>query len=618
MKLRILKGTERGKEIEVTGDVFTIGREADNDLVINETSVSRRHCQLHKEDDSWIVEDLHSMNGVMVNGMKIDGGCELFNQDVIKVYDHELLFIADNAKSVRPKPEKEGSSLPLGMIVKVAALVVIVGLIAFLCMKIFNGKRKPKVIDEIDLTTQVSVPKNNGGESGNTSMLSPEAIKNLNADPVPLQNTESNAQEAANPAANQQTQSQMDEPATKTDAVNLVLVDSIPSGATIFIDKREVGKTPYILRNAEPGRHTLELTLNGYEDFVRQIHVPDQLPGKPYSLTLKAGAVSIETTPSGAWVFEGRQFMGVTPLFLSDLTEGEHELIINGPGCESHKETIEVTAAKGEKLSIPLKSLLGGVEVVTSPPDCTVYVNGARLGITKASDVNPLISSPLVVSSLISGQCVLKVEHKSGVSASASIVIPKGQNLQQRAMLWVPTHKISLVDGNEVVGMLLEQDERGDVALQLPNRKSERYLKPQIANLHELTIEEVQDYISKQGKGRMVSSISGGIGRRDDFTLSAAALSQQHEMLGQSFNTRYANKQICLNGETTMRAKENGLVVVLFGTKVKCIFAQGTSNAEFNAISDAADKKEPITLRGTCEGAVNNVVLLKNCVLVEE
>jgi adenylate cyclase len=48
-------------------EVASIGRANDNDIVLNDFSVSRRHALLKKEEDDWVVYDNQSTNGVRVN-----------------------------------------------------------------------------------------------------------------------------------------------------------------------------------------------------------------------------------------------------------------------------------------------------------------------------------------------------------------------------------------------------------------------------------------------------------------------------------------------------------------------------------------------------------------------
>ena len=50
------------------GTSFTIGRTQDCDLRIADLSVSRRHAQLDRSEEGWLLSDLGSHNGTRVNG----------------------------------------------------------------------------------------------------------------------------------------------------------------------------------------------------------------------------------------------------------------------------------------------------------------------------------------------------------------------------------------------------------------------------------------------------------------------------------------------------------------------------------------------------------------------
>jgi pSer/pThr/pTyr-binding forkhead associated (FHA) protein len=52
-------------------DSVVIGRAADCDVVIQDLKASRRHCQLTRKEDGFLLEDLGSRNGTLVNGVKI-------------------------------------------------------------------------------------------------------------------------------------------------------------------------------------------------------------------------------------------------------------------------------------------------------------------------------------------------------------------------------------------------------------------------------------------------------------------------------------------------------------------------------------------------------------------
>lgn len=69
--LVVVQGEEEGREIEITQDQVTMGRGADNDLVFPDIACSRRHCILEKRNGDYVVTDLGSGNGTVVNGGRI-------------------------------------------------------------------------------------------------------------------------------------------------------------------------------------------------------------------------------------------------------------------------------------------------------------------------------------------------------------------------------------------------------------------------------------------------------------------------------------------------------------------------------------------------------------------
>ena len=78
---------------EAEGTRFTIpptgavvGRSSSCDVVLANPDVSRQHAQIAFDDvEGWIVEDLGSTNGVIVNGGRVDGSLRLSNGDQIKL-----------------------------------------------------------------------------------------------------------------------------------------------------------------------------------------------------------------------------------------------------------------------------------------------------------------------------------------------------------------------------------------------------------------------------------------------------------------------------------------------------------------------------------------------------
>jgi hypothetical protein len=64
-------GAEEGKNIPLRQTPTTVGRSADNDVVLPDSNMSRAHAVLTYSEASWQVRDLGSGNGVFVNGQRV-------------------------------------------------------------------------------------------------------------------------------------------------------------------------------------------------------------------------------------------------------------------------------------------------------------------------------------------------------------------------------------------------------------------------------------------------------------------------------------------------------------------------------------------------------------------
>ncbi len=59
--------------LDWTGEMgeLVVGRHQDCDVVLDDSTVSRRHVRLVFHDDTWALEDLDSTNGTIVNGVSV-------------------------------------------------------------------------------------------------------------------------------------------------------------------------------------------------------------------------------------------------------------------------------------------------------------------------------------------------------------------------------------------------------------------------------------------------------------------------------------------------------------------------------------------------------------------
>jgi hypothetical protein len=78
--VEVVLGDEK-HQLEGAGP-WSVGRSQENDIVINDPNVSRKHARISRADNGFVVEDLGSTNGTLLDGAPIDrerieGGDEL-------------------------------------------------------------------------------------------------------------------------------------------------------------------------------------------------------------------------------------------------------------------------------------------------------------------------------------------------------------------------------------------------------------------------------------------------------------------------------------------------------------------------------------------------------------
>ena len=75
-KLYIINGPMMGHSFDLNGNTAFVGRAPDNEIQINDRSVSRKHLRIFKRADQFLVEDLNSANGTWIFGKQIEPGQE--------------------------------------------------------------------------------------------------------------------------------------------------------------------------------------------------------------------------------------------------------------------------------------------------------------------------------------------------------------------------------------------------------------------------------------------------------------------------------------------------------------------------------------------------------------
>ncbi len=105
--LEVVKGVRVGEGFSFSQEIIRLGRSAENDLVVNDSAVSRQHAEIAMDPRSgrWRIRDLGSQNGVFVNGNKI-AERELESEDRVGIGEHEFRFLCAVPSAVAAEPDR--------------------------------------------------------------------------------------------------------------------------------------------------------------------------------------------------------------------------------------------------------------------------------------------------------------------------------------------------------------------------------------------------------------------------------------------------------------------------------------------------------------------------------
>lgn len=70
-RLTIEQGKGQGQSFDFDGPEISIGRAEENDVVLVDNGISRRHCTISLEGDRWVLRDLGTSNGSLLNGSRV-------------------------------------------------------------------------------------------------------------------------------------------------------------------------------------------------------------------------------------------------------------------------------------------------------------------------------------------------------------------------------------------------------------------------------------------------------------------------------------------------------------------------------------------------------------------
>jgi pSer/pThr/pTyr-binding forkhead associated (FHA) protein len=95
--LVVKRGPRPGSQFRLDQPVMTAGRHPGSDIFLDDITVSRRHAEFLRQNGTFQVVDLGSMNNTYVNRQPVDSAV-LANGDEIQIGNIRLVFLSGPAR----------------------------------------------------------------------------------------------------------------------------------------------------------------------------------------------------------------------------------------------------------------------------------------------------------------------------------------------------------------------------------------------------------------------------------------------------------------------------------------------------------------------------------------
>jgi pSer/pThr/pTyr-binding forkhead associated (FHA) protein len=90
--LVVKRGPNVGSRFALERDVVQAGRHPDSDIFLDDVTVSRRHAEIIREENQYVVRDAGSLNGTYLNRERVDEA-PLKNGDELQIGTFKLVFL---------------------------------------------------------------------------------------------------------------------------------------------------------------------------------------------------------------------------------------------------------------------------------------------------------------------------------------------------------------------------------------------------------------------------------------------------------------------------------------------------------------------------------------------
>jgi len=154
-------------------------------------------------------------------------------------------------------------------------------------------------------------------------------------------------------------------------------LQSVPDGASLVVNGQYRGKTPFSLSDLSPATYNVTFSRFGYTDLTLNVPVTQgKITEVTATLQPETGTLAVNSTPAGARVLFDGTDAGLSPVFVTNISAGNHTVMLEMEGYGTTTRQVSIPAGQA-----------GTVEVVLEPvpvPATTVRSAGLLTAMTGA------------------------------------------------------------------------------------------------------------------------------------------------------------------------------------------------------------------------------------------
>ena len=212
---------------------------------------------------------------------------------------------------------------------------------------------------------------------------------------------------------------------------------SDPAGAEVTVNGIVRGRTPLAVEKIPKGTATVKIRLDGFKEDVREVRMN---AGDRQTLSVLLvgypGTLHLISVPPGARFYLNGEARGQSPVSIPSLQPGEYEVRCEKEGFGSVTRTVEIKNGASAREEFRLSSVMGRVEVRTTPPGAEILLDGRKVGYSKASGGEAVEKSDIFpIEEVLEGEHVLLVRKDGYQEVSRTIRVESKKTSRQHNII---------------------------------------------------------------------------------------------------------------------------------------------------------------------------------------